>query len=174
MKRAALAIIAAAVLITAAGCGYRLAGTKGEAGASNTPVVSEFRDTSREPLFGPRFIRELERKFIERGDLAPNGQKPGIKITLGQLTETPRALNTSGHPAEYLLQAEAHAIITLPGREDIKTSVSATREFASVSGIAEIRATRDRAKELLARDLADRLAGRIADLIRAKPGEGNK
>lgn len=174
MKKTALLLTSAALLLMAAGCGYRLAQTRAEPGAGDSPAVVEFRDMSREPLFGPLFIRELERKFVERTAPGTGGRAPEIKTTLGALTETPRALNTGGHPAEYLLQASADAIVTLPGGETLKTAVSATREFASGKGLEEIRAARGRAIEQLARDLADRLAARLTDLMRAKPASGEK
>ena len=179
MPRYAFRAAVLAALLLTAGCGYRVLGGAGQGGFAGVPEVryalENFEDLSREPLFGPLVLRELQRRGITRTDFSLERSGGGtLKVVLNGLNEAPRAFNVTNHPTEYLLTAVADAILKKDGKTVGTTTVTATREFAAGTDVGHARANKDAALELLASDLADRLAARIADVGRAKAGEAAK
>lgn len=161
MKLARLTALFAALLAIACGCSYRLVGAGG--GAETVGLsLSKFDDRSREPLFGPKVVRELARRGLQRAELAVGAEGGyGLELRLLELSETPRAFNRTNVPSEYLLSAKADIFLLKGSRVVWKNmGASARRSFAAGVDVASTAASRERALDSLAEELAGEILRR--------------
>lgn len=156
----------AALLLLASGCSYRMIGAgSGEAAGIR---LASFDDRSREPLFGPRVLRELTRRGLERTDVAVGGAGGySLELRLLELAESPRAFNRTNVPSEYLLVARADAFLVRGGATVWKNvDATARRSFPAGGDVATTNANRERAMLALADELAGEVLRRASVAVR--------
>lgn len=172
MKSRAPLTILAALLLLLSGCAYHMVGS-----GSGEPVgvrLSRFDDQSREPLFGPRVLRELARRGLERTDVAVGAEGGyGMELRLLELTESPRAFNRTNVPSEYLLVAKADTYLVKGGQTVWKNlEATARRSFPAGGDIATTNSNRERAMLALADELATEVLRRASVAARGLEGKG--
>ncbi len=153
--RAAAVLALATLLAAAVGCGYRLAGWSGTPALWIEPV----EDEGNEPLFGARLTRDLTRETVNKGDarlVARGSAEAVVAVALDEVTESGGAYTAGDRVREYLLAASATVTVLRADGEVVWRSrgVAATREFAGGETLDETERNKERALELLSRDLA--------------------
>lgn len=163
----------AALLIFASGCAYHMVGA-GDEGDAVGLRLAQFDDQSREPLFGPRLLREMARRGLERSELAVGREGGyGLEVRLLKLTEAPRAFNRTNVPSEYLLVAKADTFLVKGGETVWKNLGATAREsFPAGADIASTNANRERAMLVLAENLAGEILRRASRAARTLDGGG--
>lgn len=169
--KAPLALLAA-ILLLIAGCSYRMIGAG--SGEAEGIRLARFDDQSREPLFGPRVLRELARRGLERTDVAMGGEGGySMELRLLELTESPRAFNRTNVPSEYLLVAKADTYLVKGGATVWKNmEATARRSFPAGGDVATTNANRERAMLALADELAGEVLRRASVAVRGLGREG--
>lgn len=149
----------------ALGCGYRLVGHG--VGGARTLWIAPVPDESDEPLFGPALAAELSRQAVDRGDvaLARRGAADAhLSVELERIAEAGAAYVAGDLVREYVLTGEVTA--TLASADGVVlwrgSGIRADREFPAGRSINETEANKDRALELLARDLAREVLRRVS------------
>ncbi|WP_025322786.1 LPS assembly lipoprotein LptE [Deferrisoma camini] len=144
-----------ALVVLAAGCGYRLAGRPGDAVA--TVRIEPVDDRAAEPLFGPLLARAMAREVVDRGDLRL-GRGPAadlvVRVRVDEVTESGAAYGAGGL-VEYRVRARVTATVAdRAGRVQWRGTLEEDREFPAGADVNATERAKDQALEALASDLA--------------------
>ena len=156
------------LLLLAAGCGYRLAGSQGVAGGAPRDLwIAPVVDEGGEPLFGALLAQALARQVTDRGDVAVarRGEATAdLAVRVEWVSESGVAYRAGDLVREYELAASVTATLTGPGGEPIWKSrgIRAAREFRAGATVEETEANKDQARSLLTRDLAREVLRRVS------------
>jgi outer membrane lipopolysaccharide assembly protein LptE/RlpB len=157
---------AVALLLCAAGCGYRLVSSE-PAGALRGLWVGPVEDEGSQPLLGSFLRRSLAREAVDRpGERLSSKDRARALLTARVLsiTESAVAFVAGDAPQEYRLSAEVEAKLERPdGRVLWKgLRIRADRGFLSGTTVEETQRNKEVALERLAGDLSREILRRVS------------
>lgn len=165
----AFALVAAAALLIAPGCGYRLAG-RGEAGATPGAAIEirTFENRSAEPGLELTIADAMVEEFARRGQLEPvyaGSSPPADWALLGVIRDVqvaPTSLSSVSLELESRIEVELEiSLVRGPERALVwRHDPLVLRELFLTSADPQVRESN---KEQALRSLAARLAARIHD-----------
>ncbi len=166
-----------AALVLGAGCGYRVVGV-GEAGqdrswsgASGLALwLGPVEDDGDELLFGALFASQLAREAVDRPDLelvSRERSRAWLTARVDAVWERGVAYAVGDLVREYALVGTVTATLNSPQGDVLwhQGGIRADRDFAAGDSVDETQDNKNRAKTLLARDLAREVLRRVAVVL---------